>query len=56
MSYLKKIDLAIYNDRGGGIRLGVDLDLFDLDADSRDAIEEAVQNLYKKINDALEGY
>ena len=56
MSYLKKIELSIFNDGGAGISLTVDLDLFDISADNRDEIEMAAQNLFKKINDAMEGY
>ena len=56
MSYLKKIELSIFNDGGAGISLTVDLDLFDISADNRDEIETAAQNLFKKINDAMEGY
>ena len=56
MSYLKKIELSIFNDGGAGISLTVDLDPFDISADNRDEIEMAAQNLFKKINDAMEGY
>ncbi len=53
---LKKIELSVFTDGGAGIRLSVDIDLFDLDADARDGIEEATQNLFRKINEAMEGY